>query len=458
METKEIIWLSQKINEDENKGYISDLLKECNLKIIPFKNLNDLLQLMETNIFKMHTAIVSGRLFPEYIKSIENNINLFIVPLTLIFTLNKVKFKKEIDKDYLKFLEHKYFNPLGIVDSYKDLKKTILETISKLNNSISLIKLGNTPNPINYKECLTFEYLTDKTQLIFPYLYQKIMSKSQIDYDSTENFNKFLLENFGENYGIKKLLQVFYMCKDIPEQLIAKYWGKIYTLETSFYKNINWNLMTLNNKNYNPFIQLFYSGFKEYSFNFEKEKDKILYRGTNINNEEIQKILEFYNKDSYITLNDNDFQKGILVYSRAFLSFSTNQGIAKSFMKNINGTTKVFFKLENNLKSEIISNADFRKINSLNENEILFFPFSAFIIKKISFDKDHYIIEINYLGIYEKIIKIKIEEIKDKPELIEEISQNTELSKDVFASEIMINKNIDKNFEETSEIKEKNEK
>jgi hypothetical protein len=56
---------------------------------------------------------------------------------------------------------------------------------------------------------------------------------------------------------------------------------------------------------------------------------------------------------------------------------------------------------------------------------------------------------------YEEVIKKNIEKIKDKPELIEEISQNTNFSKDVFTSEIMINKNIEKNFEEIPETKEK---
>ena len=38
------------------------------------------------------------------------------------------------------------------------------------------------------------------------------------------------------------------MCKDIPKELIVKYWGKIFTLETPFYYNINWSLMKLDNK------------------------------------------------------------------------------------------------------------------------------------------------------------------------------------------------------------------
>ena len=454
METKEILWLDQKIFNSQNKKYISNLEKD-NFKILPYNNIKNLMEKMESITFKMYIVIVSGRLFPEYVTKIKNNKKLFIIPLTLIFTFNKTGLKQEINKDYLEFLNHKYFNPLGIVDEFKDLRNILKETISKLEKIISHIQLGNTPKPYNYKECMAFEYLEDNNQLIFPYLYQKIMSNSKVDSNSIEIFNKFLLENFGKDEEIKELTQIFFLCKDIPEQLVAKYWGKIYTLETPFYYNINWDLMNLKNQNYNTFIQTFYSGFKECNYDFEKEEKKTLNRGTNINNKEVQKILDYKKKYLNGQSNDNNLQIRILVYSRAFLSFSTNIEKAKTFMKNINGTEKVLFELKNDIKSEIISNADFRKINKYNENEILFFPFSSFIITDILPINDYYIIYLNYLGMYEEVIKQNIEKIKDKPELIEEISQNTNLSKDVFASEIMINKNIEKNFEETPETKEK---
>jgi hypothetical protein len=122
--------------------------------------------------------------------------------------------------------------------------------------------------------------------------------------------------------------------------------------------------------------------------------------------------LDYKKKNLNGQLNDNNPQIRILVYSRAFLSFSTSIEKAKTFMHDINGTKKVLFELKNDRKSEIISNADFRKINALNENEILFFPFSSFIITDILPVDDYYTIYLNYLGMYEEVIKKILKKLK----------------------------------------------
>ena len=34
-------------------------------------------------------------------------------------------------------------------------------------------------------------------------------------------------------------MDIFFLAKDIPDDIIAKYWARIYTLQTPFYSNIN---------------------------------------------------------------------------------------------------------------------------------------------------------------------------------------------------------------------------
>ena len=165
--------------------------------------------------------------------------------------------------------------------------------------------------------------------------------------------------------------------------------------------------MKLENKYYNQYIQLLYLGLKE----FEYKGNDMLYRGTNISDDEFEKLNNFYKNKNKNIIND-DFQSLYLIYSRTYLSFSIDKNISIKFLKNIKNTKKVLFQIENNLinkKNNIISNANLYNISLFqNEKEILFFPFSSFIIKNIKLEIDGiYYINLLYLGIYEDIIKKK---------------------------------------------------
>ena len=171
--------------------------------------------------------------------------------------------------------------------------------------------------------------------------------------------------------------------------------------------------MKLKNENYNTYIQVLYSGLKE----FEYKDDIMLYRGTNISEietENLKNMLNFY-KNRKLVLTENEFQPLYLIYSRAYLSFSKNKEISLGFIKDIKGTKKILFQLKNQLNNKMLSNADLYNISAIpNENEILFFPFSAFLIENIIEKDDIYHIDLLYLGFYENKVKTKMEKIKDK--------------------------------------------
>ena len=457
VDLKRILWLSQKIDDKENQFYIPKIEKDTKFKLFPYKQVDELLDKMETIKFSTYIVIISGRIFPEYIDKLKANKNIYSIPLTIIFTSKKESLKKNIEKKYSKYLEHKFYNILGIVDNYKELIDKILNYSKEMNNKISKVKLGDTSKPQNYDECLIFEYVNNTNQLIFPYLYNKIMSNIKVDENSIKDFNEFILKNYGIYIKIKDLLKILYFCEDVPDDIVAKYWGKIYTLETSFYHNINNKLMKLENQQYNTFIQIFYSGFKDLSYN----SNELLYRASYISEEELEKIQKnIENKNQKLNNNDSDdnFQTEILVYSRAFMSFSKKKKSALKFFKKNSNKIKILFILENESQNKMISNANFEKINE-KEEEILFFPFSSFIIKNKKIEKEekdnYYIISLTYLGIYENIIEKKIEEIKDKPGIIQELSENGGYINDVIKSQIMIkpNKNIN-NKEKEEEIPE----
>ena len=449
MEYNIIFCLIKKIESPQNQEYILEIEKDTHLKILPYKELDILIYKMEQIYYNMYIVIISDVMFPSYIEEIKNNKNLYSIPLTVIFKYKKENIKKNIDKKYLKYIEHKYYNILGVIDSYNELKDKIININNVINNNISKIILGDTPKE-EYKESLIFEYIKNKDQLIFPYLFPKIMSKMKVDYNTVKKFNLFLLEKYGKNKKIKYFIKCLYICEDIPVDMIAKYWGKIYTLETSFHYNINYSLMKLKNEIYNPFIQIFYSGFKNYSYQFNNEdsnKEEILFKVTNISEKELIKIKNYFEHD-----NNNKSELGILIYTRTFLSFSIDLKSELKSMKNIPNTSKVLFKLENKYKNEYLNNIDFTKIYSRKENEVLFFPFSPFIIKSISKENDYYIIYLNYIGLFTDTIQKKIEKIENIKEIIEDISNNLNYSKDVLSSGIMINEIVEKDIDKYLEM------
>jgi hypothetical protein len=109
-----------------------------------------------------------------------------------------------------------------------------------LKNKINEIKLGNTNSPTDYSDCYSFEYLDNKYKLIFPCLYDKIMSNKKVSNEEIKNANKCILEKYGELEAIKKRIFPLINVNNIPENILAKFWGQIYTLPTSFFKNLNY--------------------------------------------------------------------------------------------------------------------------------------------------------------------------------------------------------------------------
>ena len=170
---------------------------------------------------------------------------------------------------------------------------------------------------------------------------------------------------------------------------------------------------------YLPFIKTLYKGVDLKSLPLYTQKGK-LYRCSkasivDINNVEIH-MKEHVDFPTYI------------VFSRVFLSFSKNENQAKVFLKgpiDNKKLYKVFFVVEkdDNIESSFSSHADIENLSSHeDENEVLFFPFSAFEIINI---EDEIIdgenvkkIALNYIGKYLKEFKIDEKNIDIVPEII----------------------------------------
>ena len=82
--------------------------------------------------------------------------------------------------------------------------------------------------------------------------------------------------------------------KNIPIEILSKFYARLYTINSDFYKNINKELRLNKIDNYILFIKTLYEGIKLKALPLSS--DKILYRGAKIYNSEIDKIYDYLNK------------------------------------------------------------------------------------------------------------------------------------------------------------------
>ena len=160
--------------------------------------------------------------------------------------------------------------------------------------------------------------------------------------DNFDDFTYYLYYKYKDtNREIDNLLSPIVNLKNIPFELLCKYWVRIYT-STCFYYEMNDYLIT-NNKTdkYSLFIKIVYEGVRLKAL--ESPTVRTLYRGTSLQNYEIEKLKEYLSKKK-------DNLPGAILFSKTFLSFSESENIAIQFALHndyidIRTMKRVLFKL-----------------------------------------------------------------------------------------------------------------
>ena len=124
-----------------------------------------------------------------------------------------------------------------------------------------------------------------------------------------------MLEKYSKEEKMVDLFKQINDMKEIPNEIISKYWARAYTLESPFYEEMNDDLRSGKINKYLSYIQMMYEGIKIKSFYFKPKKK--LYRGTYFDEKEISNIQNF------IEIKFKDLPAAI-IYSRSFLSFTFN--------------------------------------------------------------------------------------------------------------------------------------
>ena len=405
MESK-VIWIDSNIYNEENTRYIYELEKFYSIKVTPFKTVYKAIEELKNknNKFIETKIIVSGKLYTEFVNMFKDEMkNIFVAPKIIVFTKDKEKFK-ESQKDY-ENIDNIFYSHCGAVNSFFEI--------------INFLKNGLTSNKINIPDYarFTFEHIDSKEKLVLPLFFKTLIEKC-----SNEDM-KIYTETLYNNYhtksdNIKNLLGPIKSMPNIPVEILSKYYARLYTIDSEFYKNINENLGSGIVGKYLPFIKTLYEGVKYQSLPLSE--DNILYRGSKITNIEIKQIYD--NKGKKI-----EGLPSTIAFSKSFLSFSKIKERAIEFLKRgkiNNNLSRVLFVLEkdDNIGYNLATHGDLKDVSIYpNEQEVLFFPFSSFEIKEIKEIKigneKCYEIKLLYLGKYLKDIendKTLIEKVNNK--------------------------------------------
>ena len=314
-------------------------------------------------------------------------------------------------------------------------KKYIIKNPKKIENYIDHV--------IKEKD-LTFELIENYSQLVIPSYYSYLLE--DISIAEIYFFNNFLIDHYPYNIENKGFIDKIKLIKDknLPKEIVIKYWLKAYTYEGDFYKELNKDLR-ISKKNiwiYFPFIKLCYEGIRKKFLTSSKKK---LYRGSKIS------VLEYAKLQTLFFKKINDFPK-ILLYSKSFLSFSDDYKQAKKFLDPQNQSTsciQVLYIIEeiknDNYDKITLSNARIEEYSNYREKEVLIFPLSCFELINIELnDRTCVTIHLRYIGIYKNLIKEKLGE-----NYMEKIKPTN------FSQDLLVNGIVKNNYIPSWVLKEK---
>lgn len=413
-----LIWIDRNYDNFENNLYLKNLKENKNLSIFCFKNAKEALNfILSKNAIKFRAIfiLISGSLYPEYYIKLKEKIKkITFLPICCIFTsdkrFNEIKNNKELYKEIE--IESSFYNKEGFKAQFfeciKSFEKYILYKNSKLKN------LNHTKLNKSYDGCLTFEQIYSEDQLYLPFIFDNMMENkiNSVSNEDVISFENFIQINFKEKQIQKLIIPMLYI-KDFPREILSKFFARMYTEETNFYREMNKALMK-QEKNYNTYVKVMYEGL--YLGSLYLSQNDILYRGTKMTRKEIDNIRKSF--EEWNKKKDKNLPKFFL-YSRTFLSFTKDKLNIRTFLgKTDEYFYRVIFILRNNTEilNKYSSNADLENLSAIpSEKEVLFFPYTTFCLKnifeKIEENQKCIYIELDYLGLYEHIFnKFKLNE------------------------------------------------
>ena len=245
--------------------------------------------------FKNIYVILSGFFYRDFILKFKEHLkDICVVPKIAVFTSDKVLFLEK-NSNIKDIIENKFYILGGIQTLFEGIYEDFLKRkLWKQNYKIEHKCLNSDLEGEQY----TFEYINYELELFLPDFYKFLMESNEKNiYDELTHY---LYETYKENRDIEDLLEPIDGIPDIPIEILCKYYARLYTIESDFYKDINKSLRLLKkeelfSKNYNyyyiAYIKSLYEGIKLHCF-YVNLREK-LYRFSCLAQKEIDKIYEY---------------------------------------------------------------------------------------------------------------------------------------------------------------------
>ena len=450
-----LIWIDANYNNHENNFYLKLLSENKNLIVKCFHNVDDAFNfILKKNEFddkikfRAIFILISGRLYPEYQQKLKDKINKVIfLPICCIFTSSNLAEEIEMGLTEYKEINSPFYNKAGVKINFFDCIKSFEYYSAFYNKMVKNIPFKKIDR--NYDGCITFEQIYSKNQLVFPFLFYEIMKIGINIIPNLEiiKFEKFILNNFKAEKIQKIIIPMLYL-ENFPREIVSKFFARMYTEETSFYKEIN-NALMKKETEYDTYVKAMYEGL--YIGSLHHSKDGILYRGSRMTRKELDGIRNSFGE--WKKNKDNTLPK-FLLFSTTFLSFTKVEAKIKQFLGETNNKfygIVYILKNDNNIPNLYSSNADVAYLSTFpDEEERLFFPYTTFCLKNIyekkCFNQNCVVIELDYLGQYEFIYdQFKADE-KFQTDFINSLYfYGNNYSNEVISSSLFPNNFIDNN-------------
>ena len=429
-----VIWIDPNVTNIQNRDYTEEFEKLKYIKLKTFHQVDEAIIYLKSIKFEETIVILSGWPYSEFVSSFKKNINqIYVIPKIVVFTLNRNKFL-QYNKDY-ENENNAFYKFGGIETSYPKIYEFIKNNNKDAQNKNKMFK-----EKINILDEVQFlvEDINCKEKLMLPLCFKALIKN--ISEDEIKEYINSLYDKYSkESNELKNILDILKLIPKIPMEILSKYLIRLYTLDSSFHRNINKDLELNKIEEHLPFIKILYEGIKLKSLSLSS--DIPLFHVSKLSIATLNKIKYF------MKIQKKDLPNAI-VYNKSFLSFTKNKNIAEGILNKIKdqNMTKVLYILESdeNIDHNLSTHADIEKISFFpNEKEVLFFPFSSFEIKEINeviiSNEIIYEIKLLHLGKYLDEIKNDEQIIKSEIELPE-----SDYKKLLFESGLINKKIIDK--------------
>ena len=287
-----IIWIDPQIYNEENVNNLKELKFLGYSNIHLFNDINEGIIDLKTIKFESLIIVLETYIYKHFIKLLKENIR-------DIYTIPKIiRFRKYQNSSIVRSFY--YFGILGTFDELDNFFENKPKLDNRLIKSQILDEVQITLDKINNKEKLglfrnneaqlTFEYIDCLEKVELPLLYQSLINLTKID--NIENYNELLYSKYYDNNNnIKYLFSEIKSVSNIPIELLCKYYARIYTVESNFYKDINLDLRNNKKDNYLSFIKILYEGVMLKSLKMATNNE--LYRCSKISKDEINIIKNY---------------------------------------------------------------------------------------------------------------------------------------------------------------------